>query len=58
MNAGLFLFRFLLALLLLLGFYPVPVEGLLLAFGLANLYRFQGPYNGGNARMSLLLLVC
>ena len=30
----------------------------LLALGLVYLHRYQGPYNGGSDRMSLLILVC
>jgi hypothetical protein len=30
----------------------------LLALGIVQLHRFQGPYNGGSDRMSLLVLMC
>jgi len=53
----LFLPRLILALLLIAGIYTQWVLLLLLLFGLAILYRFQGPYNGGADRMSLLILI-
>jgi uncharacterized membrane protein YjfL (UPF0719 family) len=54
----LFLVRMPLALLLVFGIQPLLVEGVLLLLSLATLQRFQGPYNGGSDRMSLLLLMC
>lgn len=54
----LFVARFVLALALLLGFQPALVEGCLLLLSIALLYHFEGPYNGGSDRMSLMLLVC
>ena len=54
----LFLSRLLLAALLLAGFQPAAVEGLLLALGLVLLRSYGGPYNGGSDRMTLLLLTC
>lgn len=54
----LFLPRLLLALLLVVGFQTAWVSVLLLLLGLAILRRFQGPYNGGADRMSLLMLCC
>lgn len=54
----LFVGRLGLALALLIGFQPAWVEGLLLILSAAILYRFDGPYNGGSDRMSLLLLLC
>ncbi|HEX9455879.1 MAG TPA: HTTM domain-containing protein [Candidatus Binatia bacterium] len=54
----LFIVRILLALLLVVGLTPLFIEVLLMLLGLAILYRFQGPYNGGSDRMSLLLLLC
>ncbi len=54
----LFLARLLLAILLIIGFQTIWVTSLLLLFGLAILHRFQGPYNGGADRMSLLVLLC
>lgn len=54
----LFAARLVLAFLLLIGLPPVWVEGMMLLVSLAILYRFDGPYNGGSDRMSLLLLVC
>lgn len=50
--------RIALALLLIAGVQPPIIEALLLLLGMAILYRFQGPYNGGSDRMSLLLLFC
>lgn len=54
----LFAGRLLLALLLFFGFQPALVESLLLLSTLVLLHRFDGPYNGGSDRMSLLLLCC
>lgn len=54
----LFLVRILLVFLLILGIQPLIVESLLLVVSLVILHRFQGPYNGGSDRMSLLMLVC
>ena len=50
--------RFVLSLLLIAGIQTSWVCGLLLLLGLAALNRFQGPYNGGSDRMSLLVLSC
>lgn len=57
-DKGIFLPRLLLALLLVLGYQTVFVLGLLLVMGVIILHRYQGPYNGGADRMSLLILVC
>ncbi len=54
----LFIPRFVLAVLLMIGFQTAWVAGLLFLSGLAMLHRFQGPYNGGSDRMSLLVLFC
>lgn len=54
----LFLPRLLLAILLVIGIKPILVTSLLLLLGLVILHRFQGPYNGGADRMSLLILFC
>jgi len=54
----LFITRFILALALIFGFYTSWVLLLLLVIALAILRRFQGPYNGGADRMSLLILCC
>ena len=54
----LFLARFILALLLIIGIQTAWVSLLLLLLSLAILTRFQGPYNGGSDRMSLLILFC
>lgn len=53
-----FITRLLLALLLVIGFHTAWVLALLLLLGLVTLHRFQGPYNGGSDRMSLLILCC
>jgi hypothetical protein len=54
----LFMPRFVLSLALTLG-YQTPVVCLaLLGLGLLILVRYQGPYNGGSDRMSLLVLSC
>lgn len=50
--------RFILSLLLIAGIQAVWVCGILLLLGLVALNRFQGPYNGGSDRMSLLVLSC
>jgi hypothetical protein len=55
---GLFAVRALLAVALALGLFPGPVAVLLLGLGALSLRRFDGPYNGGADRMSLLLLFC
>ncbi len=44
--------------LLLLGVCPEIVESGLLIVLLINLYRFQGPYNGGSDAMTSLVLLC
>lgn len=54
----LFIPRLLLAVLLIIGFQTAWVIVLLLILALAILHRFQGPYNGGADRMSLLILCC
>jgi hypothetical protein len=54
----LFIPRIVLAALLIIGVAPLIVEALLLLLSVAILHRFQGPYNGGSDRMSLLLLIC
>ena len=54
----LFLPRLLLAVLLIIGFQTAWVTVLLLLLSLLILHRFQGPYNGGADRMSLLMLCC
>jgi len=54
----LFLFRLLLSLLLVIGFQSDWVSVSLLLISLAILRRFQGPYNGGADRMSILILIC
>ena len=54
----LFIPRWILAALLIIDFQTSWVLLLLLIISLAMLYRFQGPYNGGSDRMSLLILCC
>ncbi len=54
----LFIPRFVLAVLLIIGFQTTWIAILLFLLGLAMLHRFQGPYNGGSDRMSLLILFC
>ncbi|MBI1275526.1 HTTM domain-containing protein [bacterium] len=54
----LFLPRLLLSALLLAGVQTPWVLIALVAHALAVLRRFQGPYNGGSDRMSLLILCC
>lgn len=53
-----FLLRLILALLLIVGIQTTWVSFLLLLLGMAILQHFQGPYNGGADRMSLLVLFC
>lgn len=57
-EAPLFLMRIVLSLLLLAGFTTPLVCVALLITALFMLHRFQGPYNGGSDRMSLLILCC
>ncbi len=54
----LFIPRLLLAILLIVGFQTAWVLIALLVLALAILHHFQGPYNGGADRMSLLILCC
>jgi len=53
-----FIPRLVLAILLMIGFQTSWVALLLLLLSLVMLYHFQGPYNGGADRMSLLVLCC
>ena len=53
-----FIPRLLLSILLILGIQTGWVLIGLLLIGLVQLHRFQGPYNGGSDRMSLLILFC
>ena len=53
-----FIPRLFLSILLIIGFHTGWVILLLMLIGLMQLYRFQGPYNGGSDRMSLLILFC
>ena len=50
--------RALLCVALALGFQPLLVECLLLGLSALTLRRFDGPYNGGSDRMSVLILIC
>lgn len=54
----LFFPRFILSVLLLLGFQTQWVCLALSGLALIILRRFQGPYNGGSERMGLLVLCC
>ena len=54
----LFISRIALSLLLIIGFYTPWVCLTLVILSLWILKRFQGPYNGGSDRMSLLILCC
>jgi hypothetical protein len=55
---AIYLPRLLLALLLIPGWQVEWISALLLLFGFLILNRFQGPYNGGSDRLSLLAIVC
>jgi hypothetical protein len=50
--------RILFSVALLFGVAPSWAVIGLLALTIAHIYRFQGPYNGGSDRMSLLILFC
>lgn len=50
--------RLFLSLKLIFGFFPLIAGSGLLAIGLYSLHRYQGPYNGGSDKMSLLILTC
>ncbi|MEH6404744.1 MAG: hypothetical protein V7750_15315, partial [Sneathiella sp.] len=54
----LFLPRLILSALLIVGIQTQWVSLALVLLGLLILHRFQGPYNGGSDRMSLLILCC
>jgi hypothetical protein len=54
----LFMLRAFLSLFLIAGLYTQWVWVTLVFVGLLMLRRFQGPYNGGSDRMSLLILCC
>ncbi len=47
-----------LAMALIAGLWREPVVALLWLFGLVQLVRFDGPYNGGADKMVLLILTC
>ena len=50
--------RLILSMLLIAGIQTGGVILILMCVGFLQLHRFQGPYNGGSDRMSLLILVC
>jgi hypothetical protein len=50
--------RLLLALLLVVGWYVNWIVLLLFLLGFVIVNRFQGPYNGGSDRLTLLTIVC
>lgn len=54
----LFVLRFILSVFLMAGLHTQWVCLALVILGLLILKRFQGPYNGGSDRMSLLILCC
>lgn len=54
----LFSMRILACLLLLSGLASTPALAALALISLFMLHRFQGPYNGGSDRMSILILWC
>ena len=53
-----FIFRLGLSLLLMSGVWSHVVVWLLFGVALYMLWRFQGPYNGGSDKMTLLILTC
>ena len=53
-----FIARMICCLPLLAGLQTTAALGALAAISLFQLHRFQGPYNGGSDRMSLLILWC
>lgn len=54
----LFAVRGIVSLALMVGIAPSVAAPLLLAIGVMLLVRYDGPYNGGSDRMSLLVLIC
>ena len=54
---ALFFVRLILSLLLIIGIEQAWMLALLFIVALINLHRYQGPYNGGADRMSLLILI-
>jgi len=57
-NRPLFAARALACLLLMVGIIPALASFALLGLGIILLSQFDGPYNGGSDRMSLLVLFC
>lgn len=55
---GLFALRLLGAILLISGMSPAPALWALAALGVALLLRFDGPYNGGSDKLTMLALIC
>lgn len=47
-----------LSVLLMVGFYPLVIESLLLVTSFLLIKRYRGPYNGGSDTVTLLLLLC
>lgn len=54
----LFLLRLILALVLVSGWQQAWVTWALFAYGVVLLHRFDGPYNGGSDKMTLLITAC
>lgn len=54
----LFVARGVLSLALMMGIAPSLTVAILLGIGVVLLVRYDGPYNGGSDRMSLLILIC
>lgn len=54
----LFILKIALSILLIIGIQTGWISLLLLMLSILILHRFQGPYNGGADRMSLLILSC
>lgn len=55
---ALFALRLVLCGMLILGLYPALATWGLFAYGIALLHRFDGPYNGGSDKMTMLILAC
>jgi hypothetical protein len=53
-----FMLRFILSGVLLLGLYTPWVCLVLLGLSIVSLQRFNGPYNGGSDRMNILIISC
>ncbi|NKB51263.1 MAG: HTTM domain-containing protein [Rhizobiaceae bacterium] len=57
-NKALFLLRIICCIVLAIGIAPLLSLAMLAAISLIMLHRFQGPYNGGSDRMSVLIVWC